>query len=1334
MPKGTSKSRSRRNHRDLTNSGNHLARRDVFHRRLACEMLEDRRMLSIGLTNVAITSPVIENDVVHLTGNITGSSPQDTFLLTVDWGDGTTLTTETNFNLPAGTNSFHVTHRYLDQPAGVLSGPFNVNLALSTLSGWANSMLYGGSGNQHGAAIAIAGDNLYLAGTNANTSGGILASYSISSGSMNWLNSLDSTTSLSGIAVSGATVAAVGNALPSAYGSRDNAGGVEVKVLFAKCNTSGSSLVAGSTNFFSYYGGESYNAVAKAQEAGSTYFYATGNAQANYTNNTAVLAKYDADGNLIWTRILGNTGSNNNSAGCSVVVLNGSIYVSGYTHYPSTDSNTIRSCLWKYNNSGNQIWIKDTPFNAGASVMCAAGNYLYLATPLGATSTQKDVALLKYDESGNLLWTACWGGDGNDIPHGIASDGNWIYVTGETDSYGSGGKDVFLLQADASNGTIHSTAYFGGSLNDVGNGVVIDGANVYVVGDSQSYATTGGNTVGEYDLLVLRYVVSSYTATASTTVTVNNLAPTAAFSSPPTNGDVASPISFTFTAAEPGSLDKPNITYRINWGDGSSETVVEPSSGVTCSHFWTDFGSYTIGVYATDKDGAAGLTAMHTIIIANTGAVTINGDAFSAIVNNNIQIDRVGGKERILVDGKTVLNTLAANLNVLAINGQTGNDTLTIDFGGGDPFPVGGISYNGGSQTTRDTLIIQGGAGFNSLAYNATGAGRGSFLINGSDTIYFTGLEPVTVATPVLGTTTVQINDGASHTATITAGPGPGNNTVSFDGGLESLTFANPRLLLELKADPGSDTFKIDSLDSAFRASIEFTGSTGLADSLEVNTNLNLNGHLTVGSSIETTKLNTAMIATTGGQTYGNTVTQGIDAHLTGSTLTLGPSWNATSHSLWLTFTSMITMPPVFTNIANFTSDGTGGTTIAGDFTTIGSQTYGNAVTLLADVTLTSTGGGNLSFSKLDGAHALHVKTAGVTIFGGLVGSTVPLTSLTTDAAGWTQISGGGVTTSGAQTYNDPVVVVTATSSDKKTVIAWNVADSNGITSVKLTIDGKNVSVSRTSGNKYSASYSSRKTLTAGSHAYVITVINSKRVQSTYSGTFKVAATTPTISSIKVKATTSDKKTTIAWKAADVDGIASAALTIDGKTTFSKASSGRTSAYYSSSNIVTAGAHQYAITVTDLAGKQIKTSGKFTVAATAPTISRRLVKVGTSAKATVITWNAADVDGIASVELRIDNIVKSVVQTSGTSYVGSYSASNILPAGKHVYEITITDAFGVSKKSSGTFYVSLAKSLAAAVFSGLSGTAKTDWLVDYGSNDVESKYRESSVDAVFAAY
>ena len=71
--------------------------------------------------------------------------------------------------------------------------------------------------------------------------------------------------------------------------------------------------------------------------------------------------------------------------------------------------------------------------------------------------------------------------------------------------------------------------------------------------------------------------------------------------------------------------------------------------------------------------------------------------------------------------------------------------------------------------------------------------------------------------------------------------------------------------------------------------------------------------------------------------------------------------------------------------------------------------------TLVADSTLA---GPSISFgSTVDGARGLAVNAA-TTTFSGVVGGTTALTSLTTNAAGTTQL-GGNVTTSGSQTYDD---------------------------------------------------------------------------------------------------------------------------------------------------------------------------------------------------------------------------------------------------------------------------------------------------------------------------
>src|SRR5262249_57026568 len=74
------------------------------------------------------------------------------------------------------------------------------------------------------------------------------------------------------------------------------------------------------------------------------------------------------------------------------------------------------------------------------------------------------------------------------------------------------------------------------------------------------------------------------------------------------------------------------------------------------------------------------------------------------------------------------------------------------------------------------------------------------------------------------------------------------------------------------------------------------------------------------------------------------------------------------------------------------------------------------------------------SFAKrVEGAFSLTVNTAGTGTFGGALGSTTALTSLTTDAPGSTALNGGSVTTTGAQSYNDTVTLganTTLTSTD----------------------------------------------------------------------------------------------------------------------------------------------------------------------------------------------------------------------------------------------------------------------------------------------------------------
>src|SRR5207248_1887613 len=80
---------------------------------------------------------------------------------------------------------------------------------------------------------------------------------------------------------------------------------------------------------------------------------------------------------------------------------------------------------------------------------------------------------------------------------------------------------------------------------------------------------------------------------------------------------------FTFAATDPSAVDQAaTFTYQIDWGDGSTQTVAGPGSGVQLVHVFTATGPYTVGVTATDKDGATGAVADQAV---NIVAVELQG-------------------------------------------------------------------------------------------------------------------------------------------------------------------------------------------------------------------------------------------------------------------------------------------------------------------------------------------------------------------------------------------------------------------------------------------------------------------------------------------------------------------------------------------------------------------------------------------------------------------------------------------------------------------------------------------------------------------------------------
>ncbi|MCH7472046.1 hypothetical protein IIA79_03735 [bacterium] len=180
----------------------------------------------------------------------------------------------------------------------------------------------------------------------------------------------------------------------------------------------------------------------------------------------------------------------------------GSVYVGVQSHGYRTGGEDV--LLLKYNSAGNLQWKKTWGGNSDdtAYAIAAGGKSVYVAGgTMSYGADNYDVLLLKYDSTGNLLWTKTWGGDGSEYAHAVTvgEDGS-VYLAGNTESYGAGRVDVLLLKYDSS-GNLLVAKTWGGSDDDRAFAITVDDAgSVFIAGHTDSYRT-GDRT----SMLLLKY-------------------------------------------------------------------------------------------------------------------------------------------------------------------------------------------------------------------------------------------------------------------------------------------------------------------------------------------------------------------------------------------------------------------------------------------------------------------------------------------------------------------------------------------------------------------------------------------------------------------------------------------------------------------------------------------------------------------------------------------------------------------------------------------------------------------------------------------------------------
>lgn len=120
----------------------------------------------------------------------------------------------------------------------------------------------------------------------------------------------------------------------------------------------------------------------------------------------------------------------------------------------------------------------------------------YNSDPMGIE--EEDVYFLKIDDQGNQLWQKTFGGPGKDFGYSVieTSDGGYAII-GETESFGNGGRDIYLIKTNENGDTLWTKTY-GGVDRDNGYSIVQTPDNGFAIA---GYIASQGNDIKEAYLI-----------------------------------------------------------------------------------------------------------------------------------------------------------------------------------------------------------------------------------------------------------------------------------------------------------------------------------------------------------------------------------------------------------------------------------------------------------------------------------------------------------------------------------------------------------------------------------------------------------------------------------------------------------------------------------------------------------------------------------------------------------------------------------------------------------------------------------------------------------------
>ncbi|WP_198362292.1 CGP-CTERM sorting domain-containing protein [Thermococcus profundus] len=252
----------------------------------------------------------------------------------------------------------------------------------------------------------------------------------------------------------------------------------------------------GNANWGRTYGGRGYDWAYSVDVAPNGDIIVVGDTSsfgAGYDD--AWVLRLDKDGNVIWGKAFG--GSNPDVALAVAVAPNDDVIVAGYTYSFGSGQNDV--WVIRLDKNGKIEWQKTYGGSGGEAVLAVAissnGDIILAGNTGSFGAGRSDAWVLKLDKDGTLKWGKAYGGEEWDEASAVAIAPNGdIIVAGDTEGFGAGGRDFWLLRLDG-NGNVKWQKTYGGSEDDYAHAVVLTpGGDILVAGDSYLLALdTNGN-------------------------------------------------------------------------------------------------------------------------------------------------------------------------------------------------------------------------------------------------------------------------------------------------------------------------------------------------------------------------------------------------------------------------------------------------------------------------------------------------------------------------------------------------------------------------------------------------------------------------------------------------------------------------------------------------------------------------------------------------------------------------------------------------------------------------------------------------------------------------